>query len=184
MQGEAKELKEAFVVLDSGVEKVRAFLDSHGFAAGEIALAAINTTVYYARDQHNNPTREITAYALARTFTISSSNVGDRDGGGGGDAAPEGWGDRRLDAPGVFLQPYRRSEGADPGEASKDARARADEIVRNSGGSIGSVRDARMSPLQITRPDSTQVSGEGMYDTSTIDKDVTAVVTITFGVGE
>ncbi len=47
-----------------------------------------------------------------------------------------------------------------------------------------SVWDARMSPLQITRPDSTQVSGEGMYDTSTIDKDVTAVVTITFGVGE
>jgi len=35
--------------------------------------------------------------------------------------------------------------------------------------------------MQITRPESTDVSDEGIYDTSTIDKDVRAVVTLTLG---
>jgi hypothetical protein len=39
-----------------------------------------------------------------------------------------------------------------------------------------------MGVLQITQPNSTEVAGYGLYDTSTIDKDVTAVVTVTFGV--
>src|SRR5207247_2347653 len=68
------------------------------------------------------------------------------------------------------------------GDASKDARTRADEIVRNAGGKMGEVRSAHMGPLQVVQPNSTDVSGNGTYDTSTIDKDVTAVVTVTFEV--
>ncbi|MEP6847365.1 MAG: SIMPL domain-containing protein, partial [Acidobacteriota bacterium] len=47
---------------------------------------------------------------------------------------------------------------------------------------IGSVRSAKMGVLQITPADSTEVSDSGMYDTSTIDKDMTAVVNISFAV--
>jgi len=36
--------------------------------------------------------------------------------------------------------------------------------------------------LQITPPDSTEVSDAGMYDTTSIDKDMTAVVNISFAV--
>ena len=68
------------------------------------------------------------------------------------------------------------------GDASKDARARADEVARNAGSTVGEVRSAHMSPLQIVRPNSTDVSGEGRYDTATIDKDVYAVVTLTFAI--
>jgi len=68
------------------------------------------------------------------------------------------------------------------GEASQDARKRADEIVKNAGGSVGEVRSAQMGVLQITEPNSTEVSGTGRYDTSTIEKDISAVVTVTFGV--
>ena len=39
----------------------------------------------------------------------------------------------------------------------------------------------RMGVLQITRPNSTDVSSYGIYDTSTIEKDVSVVVTTTFG---
>jgi len=34
--------------------------------------------------------------------------------------------------------------------------------------------------FQITSPNSTQVSDYGVYDTSTLNKDVTAVVNVTF----
>jgi hypothetical protein len=39
-----------------------------------------------------------------------------------------------------------------------------------------------MGVLQITAADSTDVSDYGVYDTSTIEKDMTAVVSISFAV--
>ena len=36
--------------------------------------------------------------------------------------------------------------------------------------------------FRVTSPNSTEVEGYGVYDTSTLDKDVTAVVNVTFGV--
>ena len=68
------------------------------------------------------------------------------------------------------------------GEAAKDAKERADKIAASTGNSIGPVRSARMGVLQITPADSTEVSDMGIYSTSTIDKDMTAVVNISFAV--
>lgn len=67
-------------------------------------------------------------------------------------------------------------------QATADARSRAEQIVKNAGSQLGSVRAVRTGVFQITRPHSTEVSDYGMYDTSTIDKDITAVLTMTFGV--
>ena len=66
--------------------------------------------------------------------------------------------------------------------ASADARLRADNIASATGAALGELRDARMGVLQITRPLSTEVSSWGIYDTDTIEKDVRAVVTATFGI--
>lgn len=183
VQGEAKELKEAFAVLDAGATRLRAFLQAQGFKDSEIGTAAIMTSTYYVRDANNNMTREVLSYALSRTFTVSTADVL---------AVATAAGEvTQLIKEGIavtsYMPQYSYSKIADLkvqilGEASRDARSRADEIIRNSGGSIGTIRDARMSPLQITRPDSTDVSAEGRYDTTTIEKDVTAVVTMTFGV--
>ena len=68
------------------------------------------------------------------------------------------------------------------GEAAKDAKERAEKIAASTGNSIGSVRSARMGVLQITAADSTEVSDSGIYDTSSIDKDMTAVVNVSFAV--
>jgi uncharacterized protein len=65
-------------------------------------------------------------------------------------------------------------------EATRDARARAEVIARNAGNQIGAVRSARMGVFQITARNSTQVSDYGIYDTSSLDKDITAVVTLSF----
>jgi hypothetical protein len=44
------------------------------------------------------------------------------------------------------------------------------------------VRDAKTGVFQITSRNSTDVSDWGIYDTSSIDKDITAVVSVTFGI--
>ena len=65
-------------------------------------------------------------------------------------------------------------------EATKNARARAEQIATNGGGGIAQLHDADMGIFQITPLHSNDTSGEGMNDTSSRQKTITAVVTATF----
>ncbi len=67
-------------------------------------------------------------------------------------------------------------------DATLDAKARAEMIAQSAGGRVSSLRNARMGVIQVTAPNSRDVRDYGTYDTSTIDKDVTAVVTASFAV--
>ena len=68
------------------------------------------------------------------------------------------------------------------GEAAKDARLRAETIAQSLGNKIGPVRSARMGVFQITPRNSTEVSDYGINDTSSLEKDITAVVSVSFSV--
>ena len=67
-------------------------------------------------------------------------------------------------------------------KATADAHDRAATIAEGLGGRLGAVRSVQLGVYQITPRNSTDVSGEGILDTSTRAKDVTAVVTVTFAV--
>lgn len=67
-------------------------------------------------------------------------------------------------------------------EATKDAKARAVEIAKNSGIGLGRLRSARAGIFQITEPYSTEVTDYGIYNTTTRQKDVTVTVTTEFTV--
>ena len=66
-------------------------------------------------------------------------------------------------------------------EASKDAKARAEAIAKSTGNKVGAVRSAKTGVFQITSRNSTDVSDYGIYDTSSLEKDITAVVSVQFG---
>ena len=65
-------------------------------------------------------------------------------------------------------------------KATKDARIRAKAIVQQAGSSLGTVKKVDTGVFQITVPNSTKVSSWGSYDTTTIKKDITAVMGVTF----
>jgi uncharacterized protein len=67
-------------------------------------------------------------------------------------------------------------------EATKDAKARAESIAKTTGNRVGGVRSADTGVFQITSRNSTAVSNGGSYDTSSIEKDITAVVSVKFGI--
>lgn len=67
-------------------------------------------------------------------------------------------------------------------EAAKNAKERAGAIAKSTGDSIGGVRNASQGVFQVTQKNSTDVSDYGSYDTSTIEKKVTAVVRASFEV--
>jgi len=65
-------------------------------------------------------------------------------------------------------------------DATKDARARAEQIAEQGGRTIANLHDAEMGVFQITALHETDTSSDGENDTSSLDKTITAVVTATF----
>jgi hypothetical protein len=65
-------------------------------------------------------------------------------------------------------------------EATRDARARAEQIAGQGGRHLAGLHDADMGVFQIAPLHSSDTSGEGMNDASSVDKTITAVVTATF----
>lgn len=183
VRGEAPKLTDAFLAVANATTEVTSYLQERGFTTAEVLEGAVDTSTFYKRDSSGSETREVSGYSLQRVVTVTSSNVTRV-----ASAASEV---TELIRQGLLIESrapeFTYSKLADlrvqiQGEAAKDARARAEEIARNAGGSIGAIRDVRAGVLQVTRPNSTDVSDYGTYDTTTIEKDVAAVVTITFSV--
>jgi hypothetical protein len=135
------------------------------------------------RDNEGNETSEITGYTLRQQVEVRSEDV-DKI----AQIAREA---TELINQGILLESsspqYSYTRLGDLkiqmlGEAAKDAKVRAEKIADSTGNKIGAVRSARMGVMQITAADSTEVSDAGISDTSSIDKDVTAVVNISFAV--
>ena len=65
-------------------------------------------------------------------------------------------------------------------EATKDAKQRADAMLKATHNRTGKIQSVRMGVFQITPVDSTNVSDMGISDTSTIEKKITSVANVTF----
>ena len=66
------------------------------------------------------------------------------------------------------------------GEATRDATARATQIVSNANGSLGRLVAAKMGVMQINPKGVTDVSDTGNNDTTSLEKEILAVVTVEF----
>jgi hypothetical protein len=67
-------------------------------------------------------------------------------------------------------------------EATKNASERAEAVAKAGGSSLGSITSLSSGVFQVTAPNSVQVDDYGAYDTSTIEKKVTAVVKANFSI--
>ena len=65
-------------------------------------------------------------------------------------------------------------------DATSDARDRAKNIAQSVGSRLGSLTSASMGVFQVTPVNSVDYSDYGMYDTSTIEKKITAIVRASF----
>ena len=66
-------------------------------------------------------------------------------------------------------------------EASKDARTRAENIVKSAGGAeLSRLRDADMGVININPPNSTATAWDGNNDTASVEKDIITIVHVTY----
>ncbi|MBK9037020.1 MAG: SIMPL domain-containing protein [Myxococcales bacterium] len=66
-------------------------------------------------------------------------------------------------------------------EASKDARTRAENMLKSAGGaSLSRLQAADMGVINVNPANSSETSWEGNNDTSALEKDVIAIVHVTY----
>lgn len=183
VSSEAPQLAEAYRQTTESIPRVKQYLISKGIPDNQITISSITTTTLKKRDNEGNELSEITGYTLRQQVEVRSTDV-DKV----AQIAREA---TELINQGILLESnspqYSYTKLSDLkiemlGEAAKDAKVRAEKIADSTGNKIGAVRSARMGVMQITAADSTEVSDAGISDTSSIDKDVTAVVNISFAV--
>lgn len=67
-------------------------------------------------------------------------------------------------------------------EATKNAKERAEAVAKAGGASVGSISSLSSGVFQVTAPNSVNIDDYGTYDTSTIEKKVTATVKANFSI--
>ena len=183
VSAQAPQLTDAYKQLADSIPKIKQYLLSKGLPEEQMTVSSISTTTIKRKDSDGNETAEVTGYSLTQEIEIHSNDVQKI-----AQVAREA---TELINQGILIEStapkYYYTKIGDLkiemlGEAAKDAKERAERIASSTGNKIGSVRSAKMGVLQITAADSTDVSDYGVYDTSTIDKDMTAVVNISFAV--
>ncbi len=176
-------LPDASQQLQRQADRVRGFLREQGIADSAISVRPIDAQSIGEYSETGRETGRVLGYRLSQTFEVRSTDI-DRI-----TALSQRTGDLIAQGvPVVASSPeYLYTKLADVraallGDATKDAKERAQVIAESVGGTVGSVREARMGVFQITPRFSTEVSDYGMNDVSAIDKDVTAVVRVTFSI--
>ncbi len=180
---QASTLSDAYRAISESVPRVKAYMISKGIPENQITISSIQSQTLHAKSNEGEETGQITGYSLKQELEVRSSEV-DKIAKIAREAT-------ELINQGILLESmppeYHYTKLGEMkirmlAAAAKDAKERAVKIAESTGSSIGPVRAARMGVLQITPADSNEVSGEGMNDTSSLEKDITAVVNVSFAV--
>lgn len=176
------ELKQGYSDMKKDWETVQGFLKNSGLEEKAISQMPItvsqNTECVSAGPEQPCASTRLSGYTLRQSFGVESTNVDKVT------AIAQQAGAKLADA-GIVLEgsspEFYYSKLADLklemlAEATKSATQRANQIITNSGAKLGNVVEAGMGVFQITAVNSTEISDYGSYDTSSIDKKVTAIV--------
>lgn len=181
---QAPDMAQAYRKLAKDQPEVLAFIKAHHVEDKQIKTSAVSIQEIHARDKEGREIPEtIAAYRVAQTIEVSSGEI----------EKVEKLSRSVTDLidKGVYIQSspplYIYTKLAELkvqmlAEASRDARTRAEQIAINTHSRVTRLHTAHMGVMQINAAFSTEVSGDGNNDKTSLEKDVLAVVSATFGV--
>lgn len=176
----AGSLKQAYADLQQAQKRVEGFLAAQGIKDG-IEYAPVQTMPLYRFDPNRGMTNEIQGYELVQAVKVTSRDVARLT-----DLSREvssliSEGVQFMSMPPQFYYGGLESLKLELlASATANARERATALAEAGGSRVGALQSARQGVFQVTPAISTEVSDYGVYDTSSIEKTVKAVVTVTF----
>ena len=166
--------------VDADVAALSSYLTQGGIAADALTLGAVST---FANEEYvnGNSTGRILSYRASRDVTVRTKDVQlvSKLSQGIGSLLGTGINVNNY-GPQYYISNLPELRPELMSEAMKDAKLRAESLTKAVGGSLGSLANVKAGPIQITTPDSTMTADYGAYDTSTINKTVSATVSVTF----
>ena len=166
--------------VDADVAALSQYLTKGGIPAEALTLGAVAT---FANEEfvNGNTTGRILSYRATREVTVRSTDVQlvAKLSQGIGSLLATGINANNY-GPQYYIPNLPELRPQLMAEAMKDAKVRAEALTKAVGGNIGSLVNVKAGPIQITTPDSTMTADYGAYDTTTIEKTVTATVSVTF----
>ncbi|HVM59015.1 MAG TPA: SIMPL domain-containing protein [Candidatus Paceibacterota bacterium] len=161
-------------------KKIVAFFKSAGIPADSVVVGAVHTDQDYSYSSDSSAPKR---YVVRQDVTVSSNDPAliqklSQD------TSPltgQGIVLTVLD-PQYLLSDLPKYRVSLAGDAMKDAKARAEQLVKDAGQSVGRLKSASTAAVQVMAANSLDVSDYGTYDTSTIDKTVMVSVRATFSV--
>ena len=168
--------------LQPAVEKTVAFLKAEGVQADEMELDSVKSEKEDVRDPRTGELRS-TIWTTKQAILIGSWDVQKihKISGRIGQLIGQGVA-LSINEPAYTYTRLAEKRVDMLAKATRDARSRARAIAWEAGASIGAITNADTGSFQITAPNSTETSDTGSYDTTTIEKDITAVMAVTFRV--
>jgi uncharacterized protein len=194
VSAEAATLADAYSKLSRDVEKTKVFLVAQGFPENQIVISAVKTTpirssprglqkMQVAPEDAGSASfnNRVTSYTLMQSLEIRSAEIDKL-------TATSRKVTQLIDQ-GILLESnepeYLYTKLAELkvvmlADAARDARERAAQIVSSAGGKVGEMRSAEMGVMQVNAADANEISGYGVNDMNSVEKDVLAVVHVTF----
>lgn len=176
-----KNKKLAYSTIQKQIPTVITYLKSQGFEEKDIELKTTNGYNTYKTLPNGNSSNEVAYYNLYQPITVKSTDVEKikklsinitslMDKGIEIEANnPEFYYSKISDLKIELLH-----------QATTDAKQRASAMLKATHNRTGKIQSVKMGVFQITSADSTDVSDSGIYDTSSVDKKVTAVANVVF----
>lgn len=178
---QAADLSTAYNQIKANQEVVRKYLVTQGVAENAMSFSSINTEVRYVTMPNGQMTSQVEGYRLYQQVELSSKDVDkitqlSRQ---TTDLINQGV-EFQSNPPQYFYTKIADLKVQMLSLATKDAKVRADQIASNAGSKVGALRAAKMGVFQITPLYSNDISDYGVNDTSSLDKEITAVMNCEF----
>lgn len=178
---EAPTLLEAHEKLQEDLDKVRAFLNTRMVGDHVVAPVQIRELTAHAKNEDGENVVQRAGYQLVQPLSLTSRDIEGVQRLSRESAQLLGEGVALVSGGIQFI--YTKAGEAKVtmmAEATKDARARAEQIAAQGGRALKELRAAHMGVVQINPLYSSATSWEGNNDMSSVDKTITTTVTATF----
>lgn len=174
--------------LASATTAVRDSLRAGGATDAEVRFTSIDTEerieTTYTRDPNGNilsETRTVVGYVLRRSVTVTSSDLAkvDRIANGITDLLERGLNIRSHQVEYIFSG-LANLKIQLVEAATRDARQRAERVASASGAELGTLERADVGVFQVNAENQTATSWDGIYDRTSVGKDVMVTVRTVF----
>lgn len=166
-------------------ELVKQFLIQQGIDEKEILFNAINISkdFSYHTDGNGNSYNTFTGYSLTQTVSVESKDLVKVDNASREISALISQGvELSSNEPSYYYSKLEDLKLALIAEASKNAKARAENIAQESGSSLGSLKKADLGIFQITgQNDNEEYSYGGVFNTSSRYKTANITIKASYG---